>query len=119
MGLKFIRSLPRLFTAHCLLLTAYCLLLTGCQSPPPPTLPPTTPAPTPVLLHVGLDESAAAIPSLLPSLPTNVQFVTSNNAALLDDLAAGQLDAILTHHIPPGDSHWFNPVALDGLAIIV
>lgn len=115
MGLKFIRRWTPLF----LLLTAHWLLLTGCQSPPPPTLPPATPDPTPVLLHIGLDEGAAALPTLLPFLPTNIQFITSNNAALLDDLAAGQLDAILTHHIPPGDTHWFNPIALDGLAIIV
>lgn len=114
MGLNFIRRWILFF-----LVIGYLLLVIGCQSQPPPRLPPTTPAPTPVLLHVGLDESAAAIPTLLSSLPANIQFITNNNAALLDDLSSGQLDAILTHHIPPGDGHWFNPVALDGLAIIV
>jgi phosphate transport system substrate-binding protein len=47
------------------------------------------------------------------------QFILGSNAVLLADLNAGQLDAVLVHHIPAGSPGWFNPVALDGLVIVV
>ena len=111
-------SLPRR-VLYCLLFTVYCLLLTACEPAPPPTLPPLTPSPPPVTLHVGLDEGAAALVPLLSPSPVSVEWVIANNTTLLDDLNAGQVDAILTHVIPPGEDRWFNPVALDGLVIVV
>ena len=102
-----------------LLFTVYGLLLTACQPDPPPTLPPLTPSLPPVTWHIGLDEGAAAISTLLTSPPIAVEWVIANNATLLEDLNAGQVDAILTYVIPPDDERWFNPVALDGLVILV
>jgi phosphate transport system substrate-binding protein len=48
-----------------------------------------------------------------------LQFITANNRTLLADLAGGQLEAVLVHHIPANSENWFNPVALDGLVIVV
>jgi phosphate transport system substrate-binding protein len=50
---------------------------------------------------------------------TAVQFTTANSRTLLADLEAGQFDAVLVHHLPVGSELWFNPVALDGLVVIV
>lgn len=78
-----------------------------------------SPSASPTTLHIGLDESAAALASLITNAPVHVQFVISNNSTLLADLETGQVDAILTHVIPPEETRWFNPVALDGLSLIV
>ena len=94
---------------YCLLFTGYCLLLTACQPAPPPTLPPVTPNPPPVTLHIGLDESAAALVPLLPSSPVAVEWVLANNSTTLEDLTSGQADAILTHVIPSEEDSWLNP----------
>jgi phosphate transport system substrate-binding protein len=48
-----------------------------------------------------------------------VEFVAGNQATLLADLTAGQLNGLLLHQIPAGNENWFNPVAVDGLVIIV
>jgi len=101
------------------LIFVYGLLLTACQTSPTPTLPPMTPSAPPTTLYIGLDESAAALASLVTNAPIPVQFVISNNSTLLADLEAGQVDAILTHVIPPEETRWFNPVFLDGLSLIV
>ena len=101
------------------LVFVYALLLTACQTAPTPTLRPITPSAPPTILYIGLDESAAAFAHLVTNAPTPVQFVISNNSTLLDDLEAGQVDAVLTHVIPPEETRWFNPVALDGLSLIV
>lgn len=104
-----------------------CLLALGaaCEAEiptPPPVITPTNP---PVTLQIGLTGSAAEIAALAAEpfeaeYPyTAVQFITANNRTLLADLAAGQLDAVLVHTLPATTEHWFNPVALDGLVIIV
>ena len=89
---------------------------------PPP--PPTPVAPT--LLNVGLSDNAAALAEPwamayeAQTEQASVNFVEGNNVALFDDLEDEQLDAILVHHIAEGDTErWFNPVALDGLVIVV
>jgi phosphate transport system substrate-binding protein len=48
-----------------------------------------------------------------------LQFVRANSSTLHNDLANGLLDAILVHHISEGSSNYFNPVALDGVVLIV
>lgn len=101
------------------LVFVYSLLLTTCQTAPTPTLPPITPTTPSTTLHIGLDESAAALADLIPNTLFNVQFVINNNSTLLADLDDRQVDAILTHVIPPEETRWFNPVALDGLSLIV
>ncbi len=105
-------------------LMAVCLALTACrvQPAPPPAI---TPSPPPAVLRIGLSSSAAALaewviePYAVQTEQTNPQFILADNTALFTDLIAGQLDAILVHHIPVGSPGWFNPVALDGLVIVV
>lgn len=56
---------------------------------------------------------------VLDNPQVELQFVLANRTALVDDLNNGLLDAVLLHHIPEGNERYFNPVALDGLVIIV
>ncbi len=105
---------------------AVVLGLVACQSPsefrPAPT-PPPTPAVTPLL--VGLSSAVAHWPDLVTysGSPVMLYYSVNNVDALLADLRAGALDAVLTPHLPPaglsGPPLWFNPVALDGLALIL
>lgn len=100
------------------------LILAACQPQPAP-LPVNTPLPPPAVQKIGLSSSAAALAELVAepfagqSNLASPQFILANNATLFADLVAGQLDAILVHHIPAGSPGWFNPVALDGLVIVV
>ena len=96
----------------------------GCrrEAPPPPEISTTPP---PVSLRIGVASSATAVPELI-SAPfaafaphITPQFVVANAETLLADLATGQLDAVLVHALPAETNLWFNPVALDGLALIV
>lgn len=90
-----------------------------------PSPPATTPASE--LLNVGISDNAQALADSWASAynaeteQAHVNFVSGNNSALFSDLQAQHLDAILVHHIPEGaqDDVWFNPVALDGLVIVV
>lgn len=92
-----------------------------------PSPPATTPATA--LLNVGITDNAEELAQTwAPAYESEterarVNFVAGNNSTLFDDLEAGQLDAILVHHVPQGaqgeDERWFNPVALDGLVIVV
>lgn len=92
--------------------------------PPPPA---TTPATT--LLNVGISDNAEALAQAWTSAyeseteRARVNFVAGNNSTLFSDLEDGQLDAILVHHIPEGaraeGERWINPVALDGLVVVV
>ncbi|MCB9420571.1 MAG: substrate-binding domain-containing protein [Ardenticatenaceae bacterium] len=97
------------------------LLLAACQAEPAPP-PAITPSSLPIPLRIGIDSSAIALADMVAassSNPVSPQFVTANNDALLADLTAGQLPAILVHYIPAGSPGWFNPVALDGLVFVV
>jgi hypothetical protein len=99
------------------------LLLLACSGeavlPPPPVTPPTETA----VVRLGVVSSATSLAALATEAyeadGVFVAFVAGNQAALLADLRAGQLDGLLLHHIPAGNSNWFNPVAVDGLVIVV
>jgi hypothetical protein len=100
------------------------LIMVACQAQPV-LLPDVTPSPPPPTLQIGLGSSAAALAELTAvsyTTQTNQpapHFIFGNNEMLLADLRTGQVDAIMTHHIPVGSPGWFNPVALDGLVIVV
>jgi hypothetical protein len=100
------------------------LAAAACQTQPAPP-PSITPSPPPPTLRIGLSSSAAtlvdltAVPFAAQTHYASPQFILANDAALLADLNAAQMDAILVHHIPLGSPGWFNPVALDGLVIVV
>jgi len=94
------------------------LLLLGCQSPPLPP-PGVTPSPVPVVLRVGVADTAVPFPTLTANPDFGLQVVSANTTTLFADLAAGNLDALLVHTIPENEAVWFNPVAVDGLVIIV
>lgn len=110
--------MKRLFYLLLMLAVAAC----NSQSAPPPTLPATA---APVLLQIGVASSASPIVPLIEQAYTpenpqvELQFVLANSTALVGDLNNGLLDAMLLHHIPEGNQRYFNPVALDGLVIIV
>lgn len=106
----------------CLLLALMCLAACAGSPPTVPTVPPVEP---PRQLTLGISSSAAGLVGLInPALPdvlptVGVQFVIANQETLWQDLEAGLLDAIFVHHVPLGAANWFNPVAMDGLVIIV
>ncbi|MCA9997632.1 MAG: substrate-binding domain-containing protein [Anaerolineales bacterium] len=110
-------------TPYTLLPTLF-LLLTACttQPAPPPDLPPT---PAVISLRIGVASSAVGVVGLVTEpygeeRPfTHLQFILANSAALWQGLADGTLDAALLHVIPADNDRWFNPVALDGLAVVV
>jgi phosphate transport system substrate-binding protein len=107
------------------LLSLLLLLLATCQAEP---LPVPTAVPTlapPAALRIGLTGDAGSLAELVTAgYPTArsgaiIAFVHGNSAALLADLDAGLLDAVLIHDIPANSHYWFNPVALDGLVVVV
>jgi hypothetical protein len=110
-------------TFYLLLFTCYFLLLASCQAreaaPPPPV---TMPAETAVV-RLGVVSSATTLADLAAEAyeadGVFLEFVPGNQVALLADLAAGRLDGLLLHHIPSGNENWFNPVAVDGLVVVV
>ena len=112
------RILPFFLALLLLLVAGGC----GGELPPPPTLPSPTPLP---VLNVGLSGAAAPVAGLVESdfeeatAGVDVNFIVANNATLFADLAAGNLDAVLVHHLPPGSEYWYNPVAMDGLVVVV
>ena len=103
---------------------SFLLLLTACtsQPAPPPDLPPT---PAVISLRIGVASSAVGVIGLVTGAYgeerpfTHLQFIPANAAALWQGLADGTLDAALLHVIPADNDRWFNPVALDGLAVVV
>jgi phosphate transport system substrate-binding protein len=101
------------------------LLTTACRAQPLPAPTAVPTAPAAATLRIGLTDSARSLADVAGAgyLPANeravIEFVPGNNAALFADLDAGLLDAILVHHIAESSNHWFNPVALDGLVIVV
>lgn len=104
------------------LLLLLLLGVLGCQTPPARPLPITlTPAPLP--LPLGLTQSAVALTDLLPpsaAPPGRAwQWIVGNQAALLADLAAGELEAVLVEALPDDTAGlWFAPIALDGVILI-
>lgn len=103
---------------------ALALALAACSAEPPPP-PALTAQPTPSLLLIGLSSGAAPVAGLVEETYTTansqagLSFVEGNETSLLTDLDSGALDAVLVHVLPAGSEHWYNPVALDGLAIVV
>jgi hypothetical protein len=98
------------------------LLMVACSAEPMP-LPAVTATVEPGIT-VGTTGSAANLPQLVPELAqANVTWVVSNSATLYAELAAGNLDAILVHVLPPEieleRQRWFNPVAVDGVVFAV
>lgn len=100
------------------------LLLVACAPPPlpPPPPTPTMPDPAPVVgvtrsAMPGFADLSPAFGQMSGAVPP--RFVSANDATLWAELESGQVDAIVTHTIPPGAANWFNPVALDGLIFIV
>jgi ABC-type phosphate transport system substrate-binding protein len=101
-------------------------LLMACQPAPTPSPPaPVTPTAAPVSVQIGLSSSAMAIASLVGDVYAQEQaevviaFTRANHATLFADLESGQLDALLVQELPGNSGYWFNPVALDGLVIVV
>ncbi len=82
-----------------------------------------TSAPLPV--RIGLSDSASTIETLLEGeLPSGdgrspIQFIVGNDQTLLSDLEEGFIDAVLLHQVPENGNYWFNPVAVDGLVLVV
>lgn len=103
------------------------LSLTACGEAQPAAPSPAATTPANALLNVGISDNAQALAEpwadnyQAETDRAHVNFVSGNNSALFSDLEEEHLDAILVHHIPEGaqDDVWFNPVALDGLVIVV
>ncbi|MEZ4642409.1 MAG: substrate-binding domain-containing protein [Chloroflexota bacterium] len=100
------------------------LLLAGCRAEQPQPVPITL-TPPPTVLRIGTADTAVAFTDLV-AIPyaqytdrASLQIIPGNTTALFADLEAGQLDAILVHHIAESAAVWFSPVAVDGLVIIV
>jgi len=100
------------------------LWLTACQPEPAPP-PAITPTPPPETLHIGVATAAQPLADLVAGPyaqwtdRAQLQFILANTAVLLADLAAGNLDAVLVHALPADSGFWFNPVAWDGLVVVV
>ena len=107
---------------YLLLFTLPLLLLTACQPEiaPPPHL---TPDAETAVLRIGVVDSATTFTTLAIAAyqadGVFVESVVGNRTTLLADLTAGQLDGLLLHQIPTNNTNWFNPVAVDGLVILV
>lgn len=97
-------------------------VVVACSAPASFT-PPAPVATIPIHLWIGVTDGAA---TLIPFIKNNfvsegvvLQFVVGNGRTLRDDLASGQLDLVLSHHVPADSSLWFTPVLLDGVVLIV
>lgn len=99
------------------------LVLAACSAEPAPR--PTVPTSVSPGLNIGLSDSSADLPQLVPDPfeRHNVLPLIGNDATLMSELDAGLVDAVLVHALPPAvereGTRWFNPIAVDGLAIIV
>jgi phosphate transport system substrate-binding protein len=75
------------------------------------------------VIHLGVSDSAAALGNLaVEAFPPDkglVELLPGNDNALLSDLENGTLDALLLHHLPADRLLWHNPVAVDGLVILM
>lgn len=111
---------------HVLKLLLWLLLaVVACNETSTRPTPAATETPPPALLHVGITNSAAALADTIAHAYAQktdralLNPIVANGATLRDDLGAEHLDALLVHHIPQGSENWFNPVALDGLVVVV
>ncbi len=101
------------------------LWLVSCQQPTVSPPPPPSPTHPPINLQIGVTDSAASLIDLItPAYAAHtplakLEMVTGNDEALFADLDQGLLDAILVHIIPENRADWFNPVAVDGLVLLV
>ena len=114
---------PQLIWFSLLILT-FAFIAAGCQEEDPtPTVTVPTPTATPIL--VGLSDKAITIEEIVTSnYPDGsgehlIQFVVDNRQNLLEDLTNGAIDAAILHMPEDEPSWWTNPIAMDGLAIIV
>jgi ABC-type phosphate transport system substrate-binding protein len=114
---------PRLIWFSLLILT-FATIAAGCrEEDPTPTAIAPTPTPKPVL--IGLSDNASTIEEIVTSkYPEGsgdqiIQFVRDNRQNLLMDLTNGAIDAAILHMPEEDPSWWTNPIAMDGLAIIV
>lgn len=102
---------------------ALLLLAAACRAAPPPPSPPEAPTPLPPVIRLGVTDSATALGKLAAdAFPPDrglVELLPGNDHALLADLENGTLDALLLHHLPADRPLWHNPVAVDGLVILV
>lgn len=107
------------------LLLALLLALVACSEATVRPTPASTETPPPTILDVGVTESASALSVEIAEAYVRetdraiLNPILANGATLREDLDAEQVDGLLVHHIPQGSENWFNPVALDGLAIVV
>lgn len=107
----------------CWLIALLWFSLAGCQGTA--TFPPlvTATEPAPVHLWIGVTDDAAGLFSEVSAAYKNdravLHLISGNSRSLYDDLAAGQLEAVILNHVPPNNGLWFNPLALDGLVFIV
>lgn len=104
------------------LLSSLLAGLLACQ--PLPNTPPIEPTiPPPTHLWIGVTDSAAdlllEVTAAYEREDVVLHIMPGNSRAIYDDLLDGQLDAAVLNTIPFGNDFWFNPIALDGLVIIV
>lgn len=99
------------------------LLLAGCTRAPLPP-PASIAAPTPIVIRIGVAESATAVRTLTADAYTAqfpdvaLQWTAATRRTLQMELLAGRLDVLLLHEPPANEAVWFNPVALDGLVMV-
>ena len=107
------------------LLLGLFLSVVACNETRTRPVPSATETPPPTMLHVGITDSAAVLADTIAGAYAQktdraiLNPIVANGATLRQDLGGEQLDALLVHHIPEGSENWFNPVALDGLVIVV
>lgn len=115
-------SLPRFATGLWFLLT---LVLVSCAGELESLTPPPTPTPFPPDIYIGLSDSAAPLAELVSrryetatgrSAPI---FLEGSDDTLLGDLDQGIIEAAIVLQLPADSQFWFNPVALDGVVMIV
>lgn len=94
--------------------------VTSCRSNVP--LPPPPPTPAVTTLWIGVTPETAplgeSIVTHFAADGVELHLVTGPLKELATELTNRSLDAIIAHDVPSGET-WFNPVAVDGLVLIV
>lgn len=107
------------------LLLALLLALAACSEATVRLTPLATETPPPTILDVGVTDSAAPLSAEIAQAFARetdraiLNPIVANGATLREDLDAEQVDGLLVHHVPQGSENWFNPVALDGLVVVL